>query len=91
MQNSITRTGKPKYDPRGSDLYAKNPAPPAKYLPRKCDYRDAAGNLYFDALQNKKLAAWVEQSPLKHMISPDFQQASTMLRTECGNVLDISC
>ncbi len=36
---AITRTGKLRYDARASDLYATNPAPPVKLLPKKIDFK----------------------------------------------------
>ena len=70
----ITRTGKLKYDPAGSDLYARNPAPPARWLPKRCDFRDSSANMYYNVFTRPKMIKWMQDSPLQDIISGDFQK-----------------
>ncbi len=75
---AITRTGKIIYDPRASDLYAVNPCPPVKLLPKRCDFKDKAGNCFFNVAKNKKLQAWAESSPLMDLIAGELQENDTL-------------
>ncbi len=75
---AITRTGKLIDDPRASELYAKNPCPPARFLPKKSDFKDSAGNSYVDVAKNKKLQSWADQSPLLDMIAGELQENDTL-------------
>jgi hypothetical protein len=79
---AITRTGKAKYDPTDSDLYAINVAPPVKVLPKTPDYEDAAGNAYYDVFKSIKLSKWAAESPLMDMIAGDRQDVGQHLRTK---------
>ncbi len=75
---AITRTGKLIYDPRASDLYAVSPCPSVKFLPKRCDFKDKAGNCFFNVGKNKKLQAWAESSPLMDMIAGELQENDTL-------------
>ena len=84
---AITRTGKLRYDPSASDLYARNPAPTARFLPKKHDYQDSFGNYYYDVLKSEKLTRWARDSPLMDMVAPDMQAVSSNLQASqmCSN------
>ncbi len=71
---AITRTGKLIYDPRASDLYAVNPCPGVKMLPKRCDFKDKSGHCYFNVAKNKKLQSFADQSPLMDMIAGELQE-----------------
>jgi hypothetical protein len=75
---AITRTGKAKFDFSDSDLYSVNPCPPVKALPRKCDYKDKSGNLFYDVFKNKKLLKWAHASPLMDMIAGELQPGDSL-------------
>jgi len=75
---AITRTGKRIYDPRASDLYARNPAPQSKMLPKRCDFKDSSGNCYFLVSKNKKLQSWADSSPLMDIIAGEIQQSDSL-------------
>jgi hypothetical protein len=79
---AITRTGKAKYDPADSDLYATNAAPPARMLPKTPDYEDAAGNAYYDVFKSIKLSKWAAESPLMDMIAGDRQDVGQHVKTK---------
>jgi hypothetical protein len=83
---AITRTGKAKYDPADSDLYATNPAPPVKVLPKTPDYEDAAGNAYYDVFKSIKLSKWAAESPLMDMIAGDRQNVEQNLKKKSFSV-----
>jgi len=58
-----------KKDP-SSDLYAVNPCPPARKLPRKADFVCDADHSYYDVLKHRGLAAWAKASVLYTLTGP---------------------
>ncbi len=75
---AITRTGKLKYDQKASDLYARNPCPQVKFLPKKHQFKDESGNHYHSVFDNKRLREWAESSPLLDMIAGELGKGDAL-------------
>ncbi len=75
---AITRTGKKIYDPKASELYARNPCPPVKFLPKRCDFKDESGNYYYSVFDNKRMQEWAESSPLLDMIAGELGSGTSL-------------
>jgi hypothetical protein len=60
----MTRTGKAVELP-DSSLYLINPCPPARLLPKSCDWVDENGNKYYNAMKSEKLQPWAESESMQ--------------------------
>lgn len=70
VKERVTRKGKPLFDPQQSDIYSVNPCPPVLFLGRKeCQFVDDEGCMYWDALADAQLRAWVEKSSLLGLVA----------------------
>jgi hypothetical protein len=48
-----------------SALYLINPCPPARVLPKICDWFDENGNKYYNAQKSDKLRPWAESESMQ--------------------------